>query len=71
MDQKSQVAGAGPEVLQRLLTSAEVARALRVSPSTLCRWRQTGHGPRVVWLAPSCPRYRRQDVEAWVSRVAA
>lgn len=71
MEQKSQVAGPGPEVLQRLLTSAEVARALRVSPSTLCRWRQTGHGPRVVWLSASCPRYRRQDVEAWVSRVAA
>lgn len=53
-------------VLERLLTSVEVARVLRVSSSTLCRWRQTGHGPRVTWLTPHSPRYQREDVEAWL-----
>lgn len=55
----------------KLLTSEEVAEWMQVAPSTLCRWRQTGHGPRVIWLSPSCPRYRRSDVEAWLDGVAA
>jgi predicted DNA-binding transcriptional regulator AlpA len=54
-----------------LLTSEEVAEWMRVAPSTLCRWRQTGRGPRVIWLSPSCPRYRRSDVETWLERVAS
>lgn len=53
------------------LTSEEVALWMRVSPSTLCRWRQIGHGPRVTWLSKTCPRYRRSDVEAWLERAAA
>lgn len=53
------------------MTSAEVAEMLRISPSTLCRWRQTGRGPRVTWLSSSCPRYRRSDVESWLHTVAA
>ncbi|MGO4363102.1 helix-turn-helix transcriptional regulator [Terrabacter sp. RAF57] len=54
-----------------LLTSREVAVALQVSPATLCRWRQTGHGPRVVWLSPCAPRYRPEDVTKWLERMAA
>lgn len=57
--------------LGELLVSAEVAKWLRVSPATLCRWRQTGDGPRVIWLSKTCPRYRRVDVEAWLTEVAA
>jgi predicted site-specific integrase-resolvase len=53
------------------LMSVEVARWLRVSPATLCRWRQTGRGPRVTWMSASCPRYKRSDVEAWLAKVAA
>lgn len=53
------------------LTSEELASWLRVSPSTLCRWRKTGQGPRCTWLSPSCPRYLRADVEAWLRRAAA
>lgn len=53
------------------LTSEELAKWIRVSPSTLCRWRQTGLGPRVTWLSPTCPRYLRSDVEAWLMRAAA
>lgn len=60
-----------PPVLQKLLTSVEVAQALRVAPSTLCRWRQSGQGPRVTWLSPFCPRYQQKDVDAWLRRGAA
>lgn len=56
---------------EKLLTSEEVAEWMQVAPSTLCRWRQTGHGPRVVWLSPSIPRYRPSDVLAWVEKAAA
>jgi len=41
-----------------MLTTAEVARALKVAPSTLCRWRAQGVGPRVFWLGEATPRYR-------------
>lgn len=60
-----------PPPLPVLLTSREVAVALQVSPATLCRWRQTGHGPRVVWLSPYAPRYRPEDVTKWLERMAA
>lgn len=53
------------------LTSDELAAWLRVSPSTLCRWRKTGQGPRCTWLSATCPRYLRADVEAWLRRAAA
>lgn len=56
--------------IEPLLTAEEVARWVRVSQATLCRWRQTGKGPRVAWLSPTCPRYRRADVEAWLKKVA-
>lgn len=54
-----------------LLTTADVAQALKVSPSTLCRWRATGKGPKVYWISPDSPRYRTSDVEAWLEGVAA
>lgn len=53
-----------------LLTTEEVAKVLQVNRSTLSRWRARGVGPRVVWLSPGAPRYRREDVSAWLSRVA-
>lgn len=59
-----------PAPYEPLLTAAEVARWIRVSQATLCRWRQSGRGPRVAWLSPTCPRYRRGDVEAWLKKVA-
>lgn len=54
-----------------LMTTEEVASWLRVSPSTLCRWRQSGSGPRVLWLARGVPRYRADDVQRWLDEVAA
>ncbi len=60
-----------PESTFDYLTSEELATWLRVSPSTLCRWRKTGQVPRCTWLSSTCPRYLRADVEAWLRRAAA
>jgi predicted DNA-binding transcriptional regulator AlpA len=54
-----------------MLTSKEVSRLLNVAPSTLCRWRQTGKGPRVYWLGTGSPRYREDDILEWLERLAA
>jgi predicted DNA-binding transcriptional regulator AlpA len=57
--------------LPKMLTSAQVAKALGVSRSTLSRWRTQGIGPRVYWLAKPCPRYREEDILEWLERNAA
>lgn len=64
------VAGAKVE-LPQLMTTAEVASALQIDRSTLSRWRSAGLGPRVTWLSPKVPRYRREDVLAWLQDAAA
>lgn len=53
------------------LTTAELAKVTKVAPSTLCRWRQRGEGPQVTWLSSTCPRYRWEDVAAWLRKSAA
>ena len=60
-----------PEQTSSSLTTEEVATWLKVAPSTVCRWRMAGKGPRVVWLAPTLPRYRRADLTSWLEEVAA
>jgi predicted DNA-binding transcriptional regulator AlpA len=57
--------------LPKMLNTTQVAKALGVTPSTLCRWRSQGIGPRVYWLGQASPRYREQDVLDWLERVAA
>lgn len=57
--------------LSRMLTSKEVSELLGIAPSTLCRWRQTGKGPRVYWLGAGSPRYREDDLLEWLERMAA
>ena len=54
--------------VHELMTSAEVAALLRVSPATLCRWRERGIGPRVIWLSVRTPRYSWHDVQRWMER---
>jgi hypothetical protein len=54
--------------VHELMTSAEVAALLRVSQATLCRWREKGIGPRVLWLAARTPRYSWHDVQRWMER---
>ena len=58
-------------VLPMLMTTAELAKVLQVNRSTLSWWRAAGIGPRVVWLSPSMPRYRRADVVEWLRQLAA
>lgn len=57
--------------MDEYLTTEEVALWLRVAPSTVCRWRLAGRGPRVTWLSPSLPRYKKSDVFAWLEAVAS
>lgn len=49
----------------QLLRTDQVAAWRSVSKSTLVRWRQSGAGPVVYWLAEGVPRYRAADVEDW------
>ena len=62
---------ARPVGLPTMLNSKQVAQALGINRSTLCRWRAQGVGPRVSWLGKACPRYREQDVLDWLERNAA
>lgn len=57
--------------IPRMLTTTQVAETLGVNPSTLSRWRARGIGPRVYWLGPATPRYREDDVLAWLEGTAA
>jgi hypothetical protein len=50
-----------------LLTSAELAKALRVNERTVRKWRNEGTGPPVLW-AGRVARYRWSEVEAWLRR---
>ena len=65
------MSGDGTLVVSPLMHSREVAAYLKVSESTLSRWRALGHGPAVVWLSPTTPRYRQDDVLAWLDRSVA
>lgn len=51
---------------EQLLTRKEVAEWLNVTEHCLRRWAHMGRGPvfvKVGWFV----RYRREDVEAWLS----
>lgn len=52
-----------------LLTEQELADYCRVSLRTVQRWRNEGTGPPVLW-AGDRPRYRLEDVDAWLRRRA-
>lgn len=54
-----------------LLTRREVAALLRVSEASLSRWARVGSGPRCLWLSPTVPRYRREDVLVFLSHAGA
>lgn len=51
--------------MPELLTSKEVARMLRVSESTLSRWRDSGTGPRFLTLG-GIIRYTHEDVARYL-----
>ena len=48
-----------------LLTTAELAAALKVNERTVRRWRNEGTGPPVLW-AGGHARYRWSDVQEWI-----
>ncbi len=53
---------------QSLLTTEDVARMLRLDPSTLRRWR-TAHpvqGPPFVQISERVTVYRPEDVDEWL-----
>lgn len=50
-----------------LLTSNQAARLLGLSKSTLEHWRTVRKGPPFVRVGPRCIRYRRADLDAWLS----
>lgn len=55
-----------------LLTPKETAQLLRKSEWLLWQWRREGIGPKWIETNPKAtpsttrPRYRRQDIEAWI-----
>lgn len=51
--------------VEKLLTTKEVAEWLRVSLTTLHKWRKEQAGPPAVQLGNRL-RYRRAEVEAWL-----
>lgn len=54
-----------------LMTTQDLSVLLCVSKSTICRWRTDQKGPReiseaLVWLDSGIPRYRTNEVIAFV-----
>jgi excisionase family DNA binding protein len=52
---------------EELLTVEEAARYLRVARRTLDRWRAQGIGPPSIKLPSGGRRYRRADLDRWLS----
>lgn len=50
-----------------LYDEAQAAEFLRLSRSALAKWRVTGAGPRFVKVGPHSVRYRRVDLEAFIT----
>lgn len=53
------------ERLERLATTEEVARYLRLNVRTLGNWAYKGKGPRFIKIGGT-RRYDMQDVRSWV-----
>jgi predicted DNA-binding transcriptional regulator AlpA len=51
-----------------LLTEPEAAKVLRVSTSTLKRWRLADQGPPVAGYAGRSARYKRSELLKWLRR---
>ena len=57
---------AGMNQLDQLLTPQDLADYLDVPLNTLYQWRHRGRGP-VAFRVGKHIRYRRRDVEAWIT----
>ncbi|MDF2990579.1 MAG: DNA-binding protein [Microbacterium sp.] len=63
--------GPGPALVSPLLDSREVAAYLKVSESTLSRWRTDHKGPPFLRLGGGVIRYRLDAVGAWLASLLA
>ena len=52
---------------ERLYDTAELARYLRVSASSLSKWRLTGNGPKFIKIGHKVA-YRQSDIDAYLAR---
>ena len=55
---------------EHLLTTAEAAEILRLSPRTLEDFRWRGAGPRYMKLSRNAVRYLHRDLLAWIEERA-
>ena len=60
----------GTIVVSPLMDSREIAAYLKVSESTLSRWRSAGQGPLFLRLG-GIARYRIDAVDAWLAGLEA
>ena len=65
MTQKNEAAGA--TATAALLTTAESAVVVGLSPRTLESLRVRGGGPMYFQVTPRAIRYRRNDLDAWLA----
>lgn len=56
--------------MNEILTTAEVAEYLKVPKHTVYSWNTRGGGPR-YFRAGKHARYRKSDVDAWITAHAA
>ncbi len=50
------------------LTTREAAQLLGLQPCTLEKWRYEGNGPRSIKVGSRTVRYRREDLEVFVTQ---
>lgn len=58
------------EATSPLLTSQELAKYLGLTEATIRNWQWAGQGPPFVRLGNKVIRYRREDVEKWLTEKA-
>ena len=53
--------------LEKMMTTKEVSKYLRISEAALYEYRRTGTGPNYVRLNDRLVRYRKSDVDEWLN----
>ena len=53
--------------MSQLLDTSEAAEFLGLAPTTMEHWRLVRKGPPFVRVGPRAIRYRRADLEEWLS----
>ena len=57
--------------MQELLTVSEVGELLKLSRSRVYAHVAAGRIPKPIHIAPRTPRWRREEIESWIERLAA